>query len=202
MSTQSKPNLRALLNDHKAKARKSSTVRIPWTLDGDLADRYDELMARRGVVEAKTRIVVDEDDERASGPAVNAAAIAELAALDEQIAEVKAAGEAATVMLVFRSLTSTRYAEVYNASVASSDDAAEQWDRFTSDLTAACFVGAEQDGELDEAITWAEIVAAVDEAGAPLMPFGHVDAIQSMVYAANRQGADTPFLSKPSERTR
>lgn len=191
-----KLNLRSLLQDHKAKARRSSTVRIPWTLDGELADRHDELSARRDVVAAKLRLLQREstDDERASGPTGLAdEASAELAELDAELEELRTAGEAATVHLLFRTLTSTRYAEVYNAAIKSSDEAAEQWDAFLHALVAECFVGAEQAGEVDKTITWPEILEATDSEGSPLMPFGHVDAIHSMVVAANKASIDTPF---------
>lgn len=201
--TDPKPNLRALIQDHKVKAPGRSEVRIPWTVDGDLEDKLNELEDRR--IELEIELAATPDDGRAGTAPKDRKITAELEQVKKDIAATRKAGEDATVSLVFKPLRPSDVDKLLGQYL--NDDGTitdEQLAARNTALADACFRGVQfgNSAELDKSMTWAEIRDAVDEDNTPLMNSGMSDSIENRVFAANKAVNDTPFSFKPSAKTR
>lgn len=210
-------DLRALIQDHKAKASEKALVEQPLTLDQTLADELEDLEARRKEIErryaAKRAALANEDEDSArwcdaSTDQLDAGERTELDELAQQVEAVKAAGSESTVVMVFVPPRDRRVDELQHRAVrqvaaadAANEDTAGADDLFLADLLAESFRGVRQsDGSLDTSVPWSEWIEAQYDNGAYMLSSGWISVTAVKVLATVRRFNATPFSSASSAK--
>ncbi|MGD7790110.1 hypothetical protein ACQCX2_17510 [Propionibacteriaceae bacterium Y1700] len=199
MSELNGASLRKLLQDRQQKDAATSTAVYDLLLDTSLIEEAQALdeerltalapidEERRAAKRAAEGSLGEVDHERFDK--LEAAATKDV---DARIAAVRDRVKAATIRLVFKSVSPTKYQQILNDLPEGLTDE-QRTTTFHDRLTTACFRHALHDGEVTD-LTWAEVQDQLN--------FGEADAIHALVFSANRRTVDIPFLSAPSGRIR
>lgn len=184
-------DVRARLKDRQVKDGALGTTDTIVCLDLALIEELERLQqdlasAQSAPAEPSTGKV------RLSGPApAESKPNPAVAELETKLAEKEQEVRDASLRLVFRSVSSSRYQELINANpdLEGNEGRAD----FFNDLASACLMEAWQGKERITGLEWDEIRAELS--------FGEWDEATSKVYALNRRKVDVPFSLRPSRPT-
>jgi hypothetical protein len=175
--------LRARLKDRQVKAGALGTTEVSICLDVELISELSELEEQQ----AQWSI-----DHPASAPGrwlEKSVAPAE-PAVDAQIEAKQAEIRAASIIVVFRALSSQRYQEIVNRYEDPDDkDQRRGW----TTCMAACYIECWSEGEKVD-VPWSEIRESIS--------FGELFEVRTKVWDLNRRKQDIPFSLRPSKSRR
>lgn len=175
--------LRAQLRDRQVKAGALGTTEMSICLDMGLISELEQLQEDQA--QWSKDHVNDAPPESLAGKAAKASNPfdAEVAAKQEEV-------RAASIIVVFRALSSDRYEALANRFEDVDGDDRLRW---LDALVEACYFECWSEGEKVD-LPWSEIK--------PEMSFGEVDDARSRVFTLNRRKQDIPFSSQPSKKRR
>lgn len=175
--------LRARLRDRQVKAGALGTTEMSICLDMGLISELEQLQEDQAQWSQDHRGVVDDQSLAGRGSAPTNPLDAEVEAKQEEV-------RAASIIVVFRALSSNRYENIANQF---EDVDGEDRLKWLDALVEACYAECWSEGEKVE-LPWSEIK--------PEMSFGEIDDARSRVFTLNRRKQDIPFSSKPSKKPR
>jgi hypothetical protein len=176
--------LRARLRDRQVKSGALGTTEMSVCLDMSLISELEQLQEEQA-----------QWSQDHTGPASDVGVLAGPFAkatnpLGEQVEAKQAEISAASIIVVFRALSSDKYERIANQF---EDVDGEDRLRWLDALVEACFAECWSEGEKVD-LPWSEIK--------PEMSFGEIDDARSRVFTLNRRKQDIPFSSKPSKKPR
>jgi hypothetical protein len=175
--------LRARLRDRQVKAGALGTTEMSICLDMGLISELEQLQ------EDQAQWSVDHASAVDSGSLAGAPS-KKTNPLDAEVEAKQAEIKAASIIVVFRALSSDKYERIANQF---EDVDGEDRLRWLDALVEACYAECWSEGEKVD-LPWSEIK--------PEMSFGEIDDARSRVFTLNRRKQDIPFSSKPSKRPR
>lgn len=173
-------DIRARLRDRQKKAGALGTTDTTLCLDLELIEQLEALKQERG------------DAVTPDGKPRLGAASAGTADLDGQIAAKEDEIRAASIRVVFRALSSSKYQELLNAHPEANDTSPA----FADFLNAVAEVSLHevwQGNEKVNDVTWDDLREGCS--------YGEWDIATTKVLALNRRAVDVPFSLKPSKAT-
>lgn len=175
--------LRARLKDRQVKEGALGTTEVSLCLDMALIAELAELEEQQG------QWSLDHPTPSSSGslagkpkPTTNP--------LDKQVEAKRAEIASASIIVVFRAISSQRYQDLVNQFEDPDGDQRIEW---LDALVALCFFEVWSEGE-KVALEWSEIK--------PELAFGEEDDVRTRVFNLNRRKQDIPFSSRPSRTLR
>jgi hypothetical protein len=178
--------LRARLRDRQVKSGALGTTEMSVCLDMSLISELEQLQEEQAQWSVDHKI---EADDRS----LASRSVAPENPLDEQVEAKQAEIAAASIIVVFRALSSDRYERIANQF---EDVDGEDRLRWLDALVEACYAECWSEGvkyDKDD-MPWSEIK--------PEMSFGEIDDARSRVFTLNRRKQDIPFSSQPSKKPR
>lgn len=171
--------LRARLKDRQVKEGALGSTEVSICLDVSLLSELADLESTR-----RTFVANRPASESLAGSPVDAAT-----PYDDEIEAKKQEIREASLLIVFRALSSVKYQEIVNGF---EDPDEEERVPFLRALVAASFREVWNDGEKVD-LGWDEI--------APEIGFGEFDDIATKVFVLNKRRQDVPFSLRPSKAT-
>jgi hypothetical protein len=175
--------LRARLRDRQVKSGALGTTEMSICLDMSLISELEQLQ------EEQAQWSQDHPADSTTGSLAGSPSKA-LNPLDAEVEAKQAEIAAASIVVVFRALSSDKYERLANQF---EDVDGEDRLRWLDALVEACYVECWSEGEKVE-LPWSEIK--------PEMSFGETDDARSRVFTLNRRKQDIPFSSRPSRKPR
>lgn len=178
--------LRARLRDRQVKAGALGTTEMSICLDMALISELEQLEEEQAEWAAGHRVSDHDHSLAGKGGAPTNPLDAQVEAKQEEV-------RAASIIVVFRALSSTDYERLVNQ-FEDVDDADRV--RWLDALVEACYVECWSEGvKYDRTdMPWSEIQ--------PQMSFGETDEARTRVFTLNRRKQDIPFSSQPSKKPR
>lgn len=171
--------LRARLKDRQVKAGALGTTEVNICLDVALIAELAELE------EQQAQWTLDHPNSAPGSLAGKASAPAN--PVDAEVEAKQDEIRAASIIVVFRALSSQRYQEVVNRYEDPDDKDQAEW---LDELMGACYIECWSEGEKVD-VPWPEIRESIS--------FGELAEVRERVWALNRRKADIPFSSRPSK---
>jgi hypothetical protein len=176
--------LRARLRDRQVKAGALGSTEMSICLDMALISELEQLQEEQA---AWSR---DHPTDSSSGSLAGPSSKKKANPLDAQVEAKQEEVRAASIIVVFRALSSDKYERIANQFEDVDGDDRLRW---LDALVEACYAECWSEGEKVE-LPWSEIK--------PEMSFGEIDDARTRVFTLNRRKQDIPFSSQPSKKPR